>query len=251
MLAGTDRSDLNVKTVVYDAVGKEIISREKPRKRVSESNVLVDNIVVGKLRTGTYSVILAVLDTSGKVLTSTGKKFYVYNSTLGIDSTLVASKAALLANEYATMSEEDIDKEFEWARYAAMDEEKDQYKELKGVDAKRKFLSDWWRRRPLGFKEEYLQRVGYANTALRVMGREGYKTDRGRVYIVYGPPDDYDRHPSDPDSRPYEVWSYNSIQGGVIFAFVLRQSGGDYELVHSTHRNELHDENWMRFAVTR
>lgn len=111
-------------------------------------------------------------------------------------------------------------------------------------------MSDFWGRRPLGLKEEYLNRISYANTALHTMGREGFKTDRGRVYIMYGPPDDYDRHPNDPDSRPFEIWTYHSIQGGVIFVFVLRQTGGDYELVHSTHRNELHDDNWMRFALT-
>ena len=77
------------------------------------------------------------------------------------------------------------------------------------------------------------------------------KTDRGRVVIVYGQPDDIDRHPNETEVRPYEVWSYNNIQGGVIFVFVLRNAAGDYELVHSTHRDELHDENWDRVGVTR
>ena len=250
LLSGHDRSDLTQKIAVFDAIGREVISRDKVRRRVTESNVVVDQISVGKLRTGTYSVIMALLDTANHVLSSSGKKFYVYNSVLGVDSSIASSTSAPLASEYATMSEEELDKEFDWARYAEMDQEKDQYKQLSGVEAKRKFMSDFWRRRPLGFKEEYLNRVSYANTALRTMGREGFKTDRGRVYIVYGPPDDYDRHPSDPDSRPYEIWTYHSIQGGVLFAFVLRQTGGDYELVHSTHRNELHDDNWMRFALT-
>ncbi len=84
-----------------------------------------------------------------------------------------------------------------------------------------------------------------------VMGREGYRADRGRVHIVYGPPDDIERHPNETDSRPYEIWSYNNIQGGVIFVFVQKNSGGDYELVHSTHRNELRDDNWDRVGVTR
>ncbi len=103
----------------------------------------------------------------------------------------------------------------------------------------------------MGLKEEYLKRVTTANRDFRVLGRDGYKTDRGRVYIQYGPPDDYDRHPNETNSRPYEIWTYHSIQGGVIFVFVERQSGGDHELVHSTHRNEISDQNWQRFALTR
>jgi GWxTD domain-containing protein len=251
LLTGSDRSDYVVKSVVFDAVGREVISREKPKKRLNESSVIVDNVTAAKLRTGTYTLTLALLDSSRKVLASAGKKFYVYNASLGIDSTLLSLNASTVANDYATMDEQGMDTEFSWARYEASESEKDQYKKLKGDEPKRKFLSDFWRRRPLGLKEEYLKRVAYTNANHRILGREGYKTDRGRVYIVYGPPDDYDRHPSDSDTRPYEIWTYNSIQGGVIFVFVLRQSGGDYELVHSTHRNELHDENWGRFASTR
>lgn len=251
LLTGSDRSDYVVRSVVFDAVGREVISREKPKKRLNESSVIVDNVTAAKLRTGTYTLALALVDSSRKVMASAGKKFYVYNPTLGIDSTLLTLSKAAVVNDYTTMDEQGMDTEFSWSRYEASESEKDQYNKLKGDEAKRKFLSDFWRRRQLGLKEEYLKRVAYTNANHRILGREGYKTDRGRVYIVYGPPDDYDRHPSDSDTRPYEIWTYNSIQGGVIFVFVLRQSGGDYELVHSTHRNELHDENWGRFALTR
>jgi hypothetical protein len=112
-------------------------------------------------------------------------------------------------------------------------------------------MAEFWQRRPLGLKQEYLKRVAYANSHFNILGRQGYLTDRGRVYVVYGTPDDYDRHPNEPEYRPYEIWTFNQIQGGVIFVFVQRSSGGDYELVHSTHRNELRDENWARIALSR
>jgi len=118
------------------------------------------------------------------------------------------------------------------------------------VDAKRKFLRDFWAKRPAGSRDLYLKRVANANTAFAEMGREGYNTDRGRVQIMYGVPDDIDRHPNESGTRPYEVWSYNNIQGGVVFVLVERQNSGGYDLVHSTHRNELHDENWGRYAQT-
>lgn len=251
LLAQDDKTDYYVRANVYDAIGKEILSREKPRKRLSESAVLVDQFPASSLRTGTYSLVLSLLDSAKKAVTSSAKKFFVLNRELGIDSTLLSASTGLPLSEYMSMEESELDREFKWARWEAMDVEKDQYKALTGIDSKRKFLSDFWRKRGPGHRDEYLSRVAYANSNYNMMAREGYRTDRGRVHVVYGSPDEVERHPNEVDSKPYEIWSYHNIQGGVIFVFVMRNQGGDYELVHSTHRNELHDENWDRQGVTR
>jgi GWxTD domain-containing protein len=251
LLASNDQSDYFLRTNVFDAVGKEVLSREKQRKRPGESAVLVDQFAAARLRTGAYTLALSLLDSSRKTLTTTAKKFFVYNKSLGIDSSLLSTSTGLPLSEYMSMDEIELDREFKWTRWEAMDVEKEQYAALKGVDAKRKFLSDFWRRRAPGQRDEYLSRVSYSNSNFGVMGREGYRTDRGRVYIVYGAPDDVERHPNEVDSKPYEIWSFHNIQGGVIFVFVQRNQGGDYDLVHSTHRNELHDENWDRVGITR
>jgi len=251
LLAGDMGGDYYVKTVVFDAIGREVISRERTRKRSSESSVVVDNVSVEQFRSGTYTLAVGLLDSGKKVLSSTGKKFYVYNRKLGIDSSLNTSTRSGSISEYAGVEEPELNREFDWARYEATDAEKSQFKVLKGADTKRKFLAEFWQRRPFELKQEYLKRVAYANTAFNILQRQGYLTDRGRVYITYGPPSDYDRHPNESEYRPYEVWTFQDIQGGVVFAFVQRSPGGDYELVHSTHRNELHDENWMQYAQTR
>jgi GWxTD domain-containing protein len=241
----------HMKTGVFDALGHDVISRDRTRKRIGESSVILDNISVGNLRTGTYTLIMALVDTAGKIVSSSGKKFYVYNKNLGIDSTMLAASSTMTDAQYRDMSVADLDQEFAYARYVASPAEREQFEKLDGKEAKAKFLTEFWSRRGLSIREEYLRRIAHSNSTFRAMGREGFKTDRGRVYTVYGPPDDVERHPNDSDSRPYEIWSYNSIQGGVIFVFVQRSSGGDYELVHSTHRNELHDENWQRYTDVR
>jgi GWxTD domain-containing protein len=251
LLGGGDHGEYVVRMVVFDAIGREVVSRERARKRSSESSVLVDNMPTDQFRSGTYTLAIGLMDTAKKVVTSTGKKFFVYNRKLGIDSSLFSAERLGSLGEYAGIEEAELNREFDWARYEAADVEKGRFKELKGADSKRKFLADFWQRRPAGFKQEYLKRVAYANATFNILGRQGYLSDRGRVYIVYGPPDDYDRHPNESEYRPYEVWTFQNIQGGVVFAFVQRSSGGDYELVHSTHRNELHDENWMQYAQTR
>lgn len=184
-------------------------------------------------------------------MSTSGRKLFVYNATLGVDSSLLTAASTLPMPQYMAMDEQELDREFQWTRYVSMDDERKQYEALQGVDAKRKFLSDFWRARGLGTREEYLARIAYANTNFRILSRDGYKTDRGRVMVMYGQPDDIDRHPNETETRPYEIWSYNNIQGGVIFVFVLKNAAGDYELVHSTHRDELHDENWDRVGISR
>ncbi|MHB1049824.1 MAG: GWxTD domain-containing protein, partial [Bacteroidota bacterium] len=153
----------------------------------------------------------------------------------------------------ATMTEEDLDKEFEQSRYVAMSNEIDRYKKLQGVESKRKALFEFWTARDQDkataineIKQEYFRRVAYADNQYRTGFRDGWKTDRGRVYIVYGPPDEVERHANELDVKPYEIWFYNSIQGGVQFVFGDRTGFSDYILLHSTHRNELRDDNWMR-----
>jgi GWxTD domain-containing protein len=251
LVRGTDTIDYVLRTTVFDAVGREVLSREKPKRRPGESSVIADQFGVGRFKTGTYTLVLALLDTAGKSIATSGKKFFVYNSQLGVDSSLLSASADLPLNIYMAMGEAELDQEFRWLRYEATDRERDNYQQLSGADAKRKFLSDFWRTRPPGRRDEYLARVAAANQTMRSGGKEGYRTDRGRVLIMYGTPDDVDRHPNEIDSRPYEIWSYNNIQGGVIFVFVQRTAGAEYELVHSTHRNELRDDNWDREGITR
>jgi GWxTD domain-containing protein len=249
LLIGEDRGDYIIRSSVFDAVGREMLSWDRMQKRKYESRVLVDTVSIRNLKTGTYTLLLSLLDSAKKTLTSSGKKFFVYNSVLGLDSSLQSSAGVLPLTVYASMDEAELDKEWKQTKYEANPEEQSQYNGLKGVDAKRTFLTTFWRRRPAGLHDIYMARVAFANQYFHMMGKDGYRTDRGRVYITYGPPDDYERHPNESESRPYEIWTYNSIQGGVQFDFVLRSPGGEYELVNSTHRNELHDDNWQRYLT--
>jgi hypothetical protein len=63
---------------------------------------------------------------------------------------------------------------------------------------------------------------------------------------MYGEPDEIERFPSELDKKPYEIWHYNSIEGGVIFVFGDVTGFSNFELLHSTKRGELRDDNWMR-----
>jgi len=75
---------------------------------------------------------------------------------------------------------------------------------------------------------EFFRRVRYANQHFGGTD-DGWKSDRGRVYIIYGPPTDVETRPMSGNSPPYEVWYYTD--SGRVFVFVDRAGFGRYELI--------------------
>ena len=75
--------------------------------------------------------------------------------------------------------------------------------------------------------EEFYRRVRYADQRFGV-GGPGWKTDMGRIYIQYGPPDEIVRNPFRFDGPPEEIWYY--YQSRRTFTFVDRDGFGRYEL---------------------
>ncbi|MCB0833167.1 MAG: GWxTD domain-containing protein [Bacteroidetes bacterium] len=109
---------------------------------------------------------------------------------------------------------------------------------LKGEDStKARFFSEFWRQRDPSpgterneLMEEYYRRIDYANSYFTAGNREGWDTDRGMVFVILNAPDDIERHPYDPDSKPYEVWYY--YQANLKLFFVDYSQIGDYELAN-------------------
>ncbi len=162
-----------------------------------------------------------------------------------------------LGSEFAVKTEEELDLMFDEAKYIATSKEVNQYKKLDSLSAKREFLYNFWQNRDTDpstpqneFKREYTQRLEVVNARFGAMNREGFQTDRGRVYLTYGEPDQLDRYPNEPNYKPYEIWFYNSIEGGVTFIFGDLTGFSGYELLHSTKRGEVRDDNWMRRIST-
>lgn len=81
-------------------------------------------------------------------------------------------------------------------------------------------------------KEEFLRRVQFTlrHFHITTKDRPGWDTDRGKIYVIYGPPSEVQRESVDLGSNPFEVWYYKKIDKRFIF---LDKSGlGDYRLVH-------------------
>jgi len=120
--------------------------------------------------------------------------------------------------------------------YFAKKEEVDSLRYSPPSERKIRWEKFWGKRDPSPgtpeneFEEEFLRRFYYANENFGIY-TPGYRTARGRIYILYGEPDEIERHPFELESYPYEIWYYYSKR--LKFVFVDRKGTGEYELVPS------------------
>ena len=124
--------------------------------------------------------------------------------------------------------------------YIITDQERDAFQKLTADPERNRFVEQFWvRRNPVpgsgknDFKEEHYRRIAYANKRF-ASGIAGWKTDRGRIYIIYGPPDEIESQPSKTQtSFAHEDWAYHHIEGigdRVLLTFEDRAGKGNYTL---------------------
>ena len=132
------------------------------------------------------------------------------------------------------------------------DQERAAFKQLSNDEERDNFIEAFWQRRDPTpdteeneYKEEHYRRIAYANEHFAA-GIPGWKTDRGRVYIMYGPADEVESHPSggtyqrpmeegggETSTFPFEQWRYRYLEGigqEVIIEFVDSCMCGDYHM---------------------
>lgn len=124
--------------------------------------------------------------------------------------------------------------------------EREEYLRLQTDSDRHSFIQQFWQRRDPTpgtanneFKEEHYRRSAYANKRFLSATKAGWNTDRGRIYIVYGPPDEIESHPSGRDGGPpFEQWLYNFVQGignSVIIEFSDVNRDGEYRQTRDPH----------------
>jgi len=156
-------------------------------------------------------------------------------------------------DDYFTMDEAELNAEFDLCHYIATNDEIKAFKNL-DVPGKREFLISFWTRRDRNpqtkdneFRKDFFKRVELANARFSSPKMAGWKTDEGRVMIIYGIPEAVDRFPSSMDQKAYQIWYYYKIEGGVQFVFVDIRNFGEMKLVHSSAKDEVKDYNWKEW----
>ena len=246
-------TDFSLVRNLYNSSGVSVHKNTKTIKQTDQALAEYGVINLSKYPTDSYFLELSLVDPITKQAFASAKRFYLYNPNV-IDSNISSNvSSGVLGSEFGLLSIEECNKMFSYAKYLASKKEIDQFAKLDSLNAKREFLYTFWKVRDDNpatakneVKEEYMNRVEIANKNYSRMNREGYLTDRGRVFLLYGVPDQKDYFPNEPNMKPYETWFYNQIEGGVSFIFGDVSGFGNYELLHSTKRDEVRDENWTR-----
>jgi GWxTD domain-containing protein len=139
--------------------------------------------------------------------------------------------------------------------YIITDEERKAFRKLETDDERERFIEEFWRRRDPDpdtdeneYREEYYERIAYANEHY-ASGVPGWKTDRGRIYIQWGKPDEVESHPSggtynresyegggSTSTYPFERWFYRYLPGvgsGIEIEFVDPTGSGEYRIARN------------------
>jgi len=233
----------------------EIIGR--PKKKPGSSSIIHGALDVSQLATGFYGFKVVVTDDFSGNTVESKKYFQIYS----IKDVVIASTASskdeeeTTPNEFLNMDEKALNEYFNQVKYIAFKEEQKIFKKL-DINGKRNFLNEFWKKRdpqPITkineAKIKFAHLLEYANKNFSVGKKAGWKTDRARVLLKYGQPDEVQRKPSNMDHKAYQIWLYYNIQGGVEFVFVDIRRIRDLQLVHSTHPNEVHEYEWFeRYA---
>jgi len=124
-------------------------------------------------------------------------------------------------------------------RYIASPAEYQAIVQAEGSEKERLFEEFWKKRDPTPetarneLREEFYRRVDFANRYFSSLlsGKAGWQTDRGRIFIIYGPPQNVERVTPHPTLPPREIWTYNNVNLTRRYLFIFRPNLGDFQLV--------------------
>ncbi|MDF2449806.1 MAG: hypothetical protein K0R26_2310 [Bacteroidota bacterium] len=232
----------------------------------ARSNPLLAQFDITRLPSGNYNLVIEVKDSSNKIQ-SQKKWFFQRQSDY---------QAGLYAdNSYRTIEEffnsvQDADslKQFVECLWPVSGTKEREWQQVqiqnKEPNLMRGYLVNYWKQQagdtldPLPLWYNYYKLVLETNALLKCGKQKGYYTDRGRVYLQYGKPDQRNQVNSEPTTYPYEIWHYYRVFDKTTgrffsnkkFVFANFAIADDcYKLIHSDVRGEIYDERW-RFKLS-
>ncbi|MCX6280686.1 MAG: GWxTD domain-containing protein [Bacteroidetes bacterium] len=218
-------------------------------------NVLLADINIKDLATGNYNLVVEARNSSNEVLLS--KKVFFQRTNPNATYTLTQIASTDIQGTFAEKFKyADSLKEFISSTYPiSTGYEKDfiMY-QLKKADLQtlQKYFFSFWQQRSSSEPEKAWQaynaqvNIAQANFATKI--KKGYQTDRGRVYLQYGPPNAREGHYAEPNTYPYEIWQYytlNNSQRNKRFVFYSPDMvTADFILLHSDAIGEQYEPRW-------
>jgi GWxTD domain-containing protein len=221
-------------------------------------NAYKEVIYIGNLSSNIYYLQVELINSKNRPVRTFRQKFYVYNSRKETEFELVTApnQAADFFDQY---DEERLDYYLQTLAPRATSQEINLVQVLPDFETKKNFLYTFFERRRSTPDQQvealwrgHLLALDYVNQHFTSRLREGWRTDRGRIFMQYGIPNDVERFPSETGLLPYEIWRYNRLgpQTNVVFIFYDPDlATQEYPLLHSTKYGELSNPAWQRALI--
>ncbi|MDR2979016.1 MAG: GWxTD domain-containing protein [Bacteroidales bacterium] len=222
--------------------------------------VILDQFNIQGLPSGNYQLGVEICDPSGKVKTSTYCSFQRSNpqmDSLFNQDNLIVSIENTFVEKMADLGElrEHISSIYP---VAAPTERK--YIRTQSADAslgelQKFFYGFWYKRAPYNPEMawlDYAEKVKYVNKEFGSPLIKGHRTDRGRIYLQYGPPNSIRAGAYTPTTHPYQIWHYYVIEKELNIRFVFYTNdfvSNDYQLLHSNKIGEIKEPAWQLYLM--
>ena len=231
------------------------------RLNASEVAVFMHEINIESLPGGAYSIVLEARDKNNTLLAS--KKQDIIRNNPGI---ILSPEAISQTNVGGSFAEKYTNKDsladfINSLRPISFEMEKTYVDNLlEGGDLKmmqQYFLTFWSGRSPENPESAWLTYSKEVVKAQKDFGtsiRRGYETDRGRVFLQYGPPDNRTVSLHEPSAYPYEIWHYYRLKKQSNRRFVFYNPDlvtNDYTLIHSDALGEIMNDQWQFLIMKR
>lgn len=224
-------------------------------------NPLLSQLDISQLESGNYYLVIQLKDE--KNILQYEKKWFFQRS--NIIKTNDSIKVKQSVNEFfGNFNNADSLKMFVECLWPISTEQQREWQINQAVkkdpELMKKYIIDFWQNRaadsvnPLQMWLSYYKQVVEVNKSFKCGKQKGYYTDRGRVYLQYGAPNQRVVQNSESYSYPYEIWQYYRIQDQTNqqfytnkkFVFVNKNIADDcYKLIHSDMRGEVYNERWQ------
>ncbi len=245
--------------------GSEIESYSRFKKLSSSSIVpLSGDINIETLKSGNYNLVVEIKNRDNESLLKSKYFFQRSNPKAGSNENL---EALIQDMDIATSFAGDMTNKDSLAEYisclrpiANQNEHNfiDYQIEHSSLETLQNYFMQFWLSRnnvnPGEIWRQYKEQVDFIDISYRTPINRGYETDRGRVYLQYGAPNDMYVSKHEPSAYPYEIWHYYRVLDENNKKFIFYNpniAGKEYELLHSNLTGEVRTPNWERVLSKR
>lgn len=236
--------------------GSNVLARYKrfAKHSAAKVNVVMGEFNIAELPSGAYQIVVEVRDRNNELKAINKAFFQRSNPAMAISAADIAAIVDL--GFVAKITDPDtidmyVRSVYPISSYLERNFVRSQLGKDASVEMKQKFFINFWQSRnrmnPEQAWNEYKIELNKVQNAYKSSISYGFETDRGRVYLQYGPPNTIVERKQEPNAYPYEIWHYYKTdrRTNIKFVFYNREdASNEYELIHSDAYGEVNNYRW-------